>query len=49
MAGLKGNPFVVAVNKNSKALIFQVADVGVVADILEFVPEMTEKINESAK
>ena len=49
LAGLKGNPFVVAINKNPKALIFQVADIGVVADILEFVPEMTERINESAK
>ena len=48
LAGLKGNPFVVAVNKNPKALIFQVADVGVVADILEFVPELTEKVKEGA-
>ena len=49
LAGLKGNPFIVAVNKNPKALIFQVADVGVVADILEFVPELTSKIKEGAK
>ncbi len=47
MGGLKGNPFIVAVNKNSKAPIFQVANVGVVADVLEFVPSLTEKINES--
>ncbi len=44
MGGLKGNPFIVAVNKNAKAPIFQVANVGVVADVLEFVPELTEKI-----
>jgi electron transfer flavoprotein alpha subunit len=44
LGGLKGNPFIVAVNKNSKAPIFQVADVGVEANILEFVPELTEKI-----
>jgi electron transfer flavoprotein alpha subunit len=36
----------VAVNKNPKAPIFQVADVGVVADILDFVPELTDKIKE---
>ncbi len=47
MGGIKGSPFIVAVNKNAKAPIFQVADVGVVADILEFVPELTEKIQES--
>ncbi|MFP3980718.1 MAG: electron transfer flavoprotein subunit alpha/FixB family protein [Desulfobacterales bacterium] len=46
MGGVKGNPFIVAVNKNPKAPIFQVADVGVEADILEFIPELTEKIKE---
>ena len=45
VGGIKGNPYIVAVNKNAKAPIFQIADVGVVADILEFVPELTEKIN----
>ena len=47
VGGIKGNPFMVAVNKNPKAPIFQMADVGVVADILEFVPELTEKIGEA--
>lgn len=46
MGGIKGNPFIVAINKNPKAPIFQVADVGVEADILEFLPELTEKIQE---
>ncbi len=47
MGGIKGSPFMVAVNKNPKAPIFQMADVGVVADILEFVPDLAEKIEES--
>ena len=47
LGGLKGNPFIVAVNKNPKAPIFQVADVGVVQDLLEFVPVLTEKIQDS--
>jgi electron transfer flavoprotein alpha subunit len=47
MGGIKGNPFIVAVNKNPKAPIFQVANVGVVADVLEFVPELTDKIKEA--
>ena len=46
LAGLKGNPFIVAINKNAKAPIFQVADVGVVDDLLEFLPELTNKIRE---
>ncbi|MBF0467313.1 MAG: electron transfer flavoprotein subunit alpha/FixB family protein [Desulfamplus sp.] len=46
MGGVKGNPYIVAVNKNPKAPIFQVADVGIVADILEFMPELTEAIKE---
>jgi len=46
LGGLKGNPFIVAVNKNPKAPIFQVADVGVVEDLLDFVPVLTEKIQE---
>ncbi len=46
LGGIKGNPFIVAVNKNPKAPIFQVADVGIVANILEFMPELTDKIKE---
>ena len=46
LAGLKGNPFLVAINKNPKAPIFRVADVGIVADILDFLPALTEKVRE---
>jgi len=46
MGGVKGNPFIVAVNNNPKAPIFQVADVGVVEDLMDFAPELTEKVGE---
>lgn len=47
LGGIKGNPFMVAVNKNPKAPIFQVATVGVVSDMLELLPVLTEKVRAS--
>lgn len=46
LGGIKGSPFIVAVNKNPKAPIFQVADVGIVEDIMDLMPELAEKIQE---
>jgi electron transfer flavoprotein alpha subunit len=46
LVGIKGSPFLIAINKNPKAPIFQVADVGVVDDILEFLPELTNRVRE---
>ena len=47
LAGIQGNPFMVAINKNPKAPIFRAADVGIVDDILEFLPELTARIREA--
>lgn len=47
LAGIKGNPFIIAINKNPKAPIFQVADIGIVDDLLEFLPVLIDKVRES--
>jgi electron transfer flavoprotein alpha subunit len=46
MAGIKGSPFIVAINKNPKAPVFRVADVGIVDDLLEFLPALTERVRQ---
>jgi len=45
LAGMKKSEFVVAINTDKDAPIGEVADVLVVADLKEFVPMLTEKIN----
>jgi electron transfer flavoprotein alpha subunit len=47
LGGIKGNPFLLAINKNPKAPIFQAASVGVVADLLELLPVLTEKVKKA--
>ena len=48
LAGLKGNPFIVAINKNPRAPIFRVADVGIADDILEFLPELAARVRQES-
>ena len=43
LGGIKGG-VVIAINKNPNAPIFQAANVGIVANIVEFLPALTEKI-----
>ncbi len=47
VVGMKGSRTIVAVNKDQNAPIFEIADYGIVGDIFEVMPALTEELQKS--